>query len=530
MNQHAIFYRKITYLVLVAVLLFPISRLGAPATIEDSGGKLSQLRQEYELGQSNLGEIDPASETIRLATLGLRGIAVSMLWNKANEYKKKEDWTNFRATLSQLAKLQPYFISFWRYQAWNLTYNVSVELDDVRDRFYYVKRGIEFLNEGIRYNRNNHYLLSDLGWFLGNKIGRADEHVLFRDLFKQDEELHLKDRPELKDNWLVSKVWYQRAVSTIDDKKRSLGNRNPTTFFDKPALSQISYSAAIEEEGVFGLTAENAWAQAERDWSDYGNREMLSTRGTILQLASYERWQQETENLKTQLEAMAPKAREELTAEREEALSDDMKEVLSLSREEIGIDQDKLRLLKEANNRLEIKPNDIADYIANQFPEKARDARKLVNRIAENESHIYLIRMNRQTANYAFWEERCKLEQTSEALTAREKAYAASSVFENGDLIEARRLYEESLIQWGKVLELFPNMVESSITGTDIMEFIHGYRDVLEQLELTIADDEIRDEFPLWEIIRLHDNERQFVEELAIYDQQMQAPNSENQN
>ena len=104
MNQHTTFYRKITYLVLIAVLLFPISRLGAPATREDQGGRLAQLRQENDLGQSDLGEIDPASETIRLATLGLRGIAVSMLWNKANEYKKKEDWTNFRATLAQLAR------------------------------------------------------------------------------------------------------------------------------------------------------------------------------------------------------------------------------------------------------------------------------------------------------------------------------------------------------------------------------------------------------------------------------------------
>ena len=198
MSEHGSFYRKITYLVVIAVLLFPISYLGAPATLEDEGGRLAQLRAENDLGQSDLGEIDPASETMRLATLGLRGIAVSLLWSKANEYKKKEDWTNFRATLSQLAKLQPYFISFWRYQAWNLTYNVSVELDDVRDRFHYVKRGIEFLKEGIKYNRDSPYLLSELGWFIGNKIGRADERKEYRRLFKADDDFHPADRPPEK--------------------------------------------------------------------------------------------------------------------------------------------------------------------------------------------------------------------------------------------------------------------------------------------------------------------------------------------
>ena len=88
MSENKSFYRKIVYVVLLAILLFPISYLGAPATVDDDGGKLALVRQEAELGQSNLGAIDPASETIRMATLGLRGIAVSMLWNKANDYKK----------------------------------------------------------------------------------------------------------------------------------------------------------------------------------------------------------------------------------------------------------------------------------------------------------------------------------------------------------------------------------------------------------------------------------------------------------
>jgi len=525
MTQHTTFYRKITYLVLIALLLFPISRLGAPATRDrdDMGGVLAQLRNEHELGQSDLGEIDPASETIRLATLGMRGIAVSLLWNKANEYKKKEDWTSFRATLAQLARLQPYFISFWRYQAWNLSYNVSVELDDVRDRFYYVKRGIEFLKEGIKYNRDNHYLLSDLGWFLGNKIGRADEHVEYRRLFKADTDFHPEDRPpELRDNWLVSKVWYQEAVSTVDDKKRSLGNRNPTTFFDKPAMAQINYSMAIEEEGIFGEKARAAWAAGAREWDIYGNREMLSTRGTILQLASYERWQKDTEQLKAQLEELVPTAREEIVAEQRGAFSEDLAAALDMTDEQIGVDTDKYRLRSEARKRLEVGPLDLLNYIIKHSPENVRAARKIVNRIDENEDQLFLLRSNRQTANYDFWEGRCELEQTTEALRAHELAYTAGREFEDGDLIKARRLYEESLELWAKVLELFPEMAESSITGTDIMEFIKDYAAVLEQLEMTIADDGILEKFPLWQIVEEHDNELLFSEELEKHRQHEQ--------
>ena len=82
----------------------------APATVTKEGerrpgGQLAELRNEYRLAQVNLGDVDPASETIKLATLGLRGVAVNLLWEKANYYKKVEDWTNLTATLEQLAKL-----------------------------------------------------------------------------------------------------------------------------------------------------------------------------------------------------------------------------------------------------------------------------------------------------------------------------------------------------------------------------------------------------------------------------------------
>ena len=324
MNEQGSFYRKIIYLVLIAVLLFPISQLGAPATNDDEGGRLAQLRAEYDLGQADLGDIDPASETIRLATLGMRGVAVSMLWSKANDYKKKEDWTNFRATLSQLTKLQPYFIKFWQYQAWNLSYNVSVELDDVRDRFHYVKRGINFLKKGIQYNRDSPYLLSDLGWFIGNKIGRADERKEYRRLFKNDPDYHPEERPlEQRDNWLVSRSWYETSLSAVDDKKKSMGQKNPTTFYADPGRSQINYAEAIEKDGVFGEKAKSAWASAARLWKNFGTRDLKSSMGFNIRLTGVERLTKETADLEKQLEELSQNAkkdaldatRENLTAE-----------------------------------------------------------------------------------------------------------------------------------------------------------------------------------------------------------------------
>jgi hypothetical protein len=119
MSERRSFYRKIGYAIAIMVLLFPLAWLSMPATSREPGGQLAKLRSEYRLGQANLGEVDPASETMKLATLGLRGVAVNLLWEKANYYKKVEDWDNLRRR-STSGNLQPNFITFW-FQAWNLT-------------------------------------------------------------------------------------------------------------------------------------------------------------------------------------------------------------------------------------------------------------------------------------------------------------------------------------------------------------------------------------------------------------------------
>ncbi len=177
MTQNASFIRKVAYACAIVLLLFPIFILGQPATRSagdspeggqgTSGGKLAQMRASYGLSQAELGDIDPASETMKMATLGLRGVATNVLWTKATQYKRTESWDKLSATLNQIAKLQPNYISVWEFQAHNLSYNVSAEFDNYRHRYEWVKKGIEFLVEGTHYNERSPRLYWNLGWFLG---------------------------------------------------------------------------------------------------------------------------------------------------------------------------------------------------------------------------------------------------------------------------------------------------------------------------------------------------------------------------
>ncbi|MCC6493777.1 MAG: hypothetical protein IT424_12245 [Pirellulales bacterium] len=509
------FYRKVAYAVALVVLLFPMLWLGEPSTREDEGGRLAQLRTTARLGQADIGTIDPASETIRLVTLGLRGPAVSMLWSKANEFKKTEDWTNFQSTLEQLARLQPYFIKVWEYQAWNLSYNVSVELDAVRDRFYYVKQGIQYLMEGIEYNRDNPTLLDDLGWFTGNKVGRADEHELYRKMYRLDDDLNSDDEPELRDNWLASKRWYELAIEAIDVKGHPLGTKNPTTFFDSPARSQISHADAIESEGVFGTRAREAWREGARLWREYGTREMKSTEDFLIRLVDDKKWQQEVDDLKQQLNELSPGLKEKMEQQAKAGLTPEQQEALNALPPSPTSQQ--AEAYTQASEAINITPDKIADRIAQELPEKAAEARRLAARIHEAERRVALIDSNRDVANYEYWRIRCDLEQTPEALKAHELARDAKHQFDEANPEGAKDLYEKSFQQWAKALEQFPELPADSATGSDLMDVVEEYVKVLEQLDLRLSDEAVADKFALWNIVEANDQQRKYAEDLERY-------------
>jgi hypothetical protein len=513
MNQSV--YRKMAYMAAFVALLFPMAWLGAPSTRDDpEGGKLDQIRKEAGLGQAEIGDIDPASETIRMATLGLRGMAVTMLWTKANELKKTEDWNSFQSTLEQLAKLQPYFVKVWEYQAWNLSYNVSVELDDVRDRFYYVKQGIKYLKGGIRYLRDNPTLLDDLGWFCGNKVGRADEHEMYRDLFKKDDELHDADvEPAKRDNWLVSKEWYVKAIRSIDDKKHPLGTKNPVTFFDSPARSQMSYAEAIEEEGNFESTWKTAWEEGARLWREYANRDMRSTDGFLIRLGDLDKVVDEGKELSEKLDALSPGLAEKMKREAEEELTPEEREIL-IEMPASPTPED-YELQAKATEALVITPEEIADRIARDEPERAREVRTLAKLIADNAARERAINTNRDVANFEFWRLKCEIEQTPEALQARSLAHQAEDAFNKADPEAAQKLYERSFDAWAQAMSQFPGLGPDSTMGSDLMDFVDEYAKVLEGLDLSLADPEIGDRFPLWDVVEANDSQREYAEAIA---------------
>ncbi len=528
MNKQSSFNRKLIYLGLIIVLLFPLYGLSRPATLVDKeGGKLSKMRVDNRLSQANLGEIDPASETMKLLTLGLRGVAVNLLWGQADEYKKKEDWTNLTATLEQLARLQPNFITFWKYQSWNVSYNVSVQFDDYRDRYYYVREGIEFLKQGVEKNKENPQipqLLWDLGWFVGQKIGRADEHVQYRRLFKADDEFHGDDVPpgsDERDNWLVSKKEYLDTVASIRDRGKSIGKKSEKIVYSSPAKSQMSYAEAIEEEGQFEK-GQAAWAIAADDWRDFGDQPIEHSTGRILFLGHEHDLAKEVEGLEKQLDNLAPSLRDRMVDEKRAKLSDAERAALDKPLEERTTEE--YQLAGVAAQAIAVTDAEFVDRLAKEKPASRKQASMLADRLSDQRTNLIYTQRYKTDANYNYWALRAEFEQTDTAVDARRKMFQAKQAYDdNQDDVTAKRLYEEGFQLWRQLVDNFREqghdlLDPDGVTGDDLLVFIEDYYRVLKA-----NNEEIPDDFPLWEVIENFDAEMKFEEELREHQRRLQS-------
>ena len=293
--------RKLAYAGGILLLLIPIVYLGAP-TSEDvqpgtktavSGGVLAQMRVEYDLGESTLGEIDPSSAAMNLVLLGLRGPAAGILHLKAIEYQSKKDWAKLKTTVDSIIKLQPHYEEIWKFQGWNLAFNVSREWDMVADRFYWVKEGLKFLQLGTSRNQTATILFHNVGDFIGRKIGGPDEKKFFRKFFVDDPDderfgensADPEINPQGKDNYLVAHDWFEE----VNDKDRVYRIKGMTHVFARqgPARSLMDYASAVQKDGKFGEENRIAWENAYDEWTqNYGIDTFLGMNDVMYKLNS----------------------------------------------------------------------------------------------------------------------------------------------------------------------------------------------------------------------------------------------------
>lgn len=152
----------------------------ASRTILESASRDALDLREVEQGE----DTEILSSFVRLSLTGSRGVAITMLWMKAQEYQKRNEFHKFEQFANAITSLLPNFTTPWLFQSWNISYNVSVETDRLTDMYYYIARGIELLAKGERLNRNSPDMRYNIAFYYQNKFSVSDKVTTLRSMMQ----------------------------------------------------------------------------------------------------------------------------------------------------------------------------------------------------------------------------------------------------------------------------------------------------------------------------------------------------------
>jgi hypothetical protein len=437
MNSAPNFNKKLVYgLVIVALfaVMFPYTAW------------LETEKRKRDLGEAAIGQIDTGSFMMKLFLLGgFRGIVADLLWLRAEEYKKDHDWDRLDTTVELITKLQPHFLSIWTFQGWNLAYNVSVEWDAPEDKYTWIKQGIKFVQQGVAKNKRSPDLIWDTAWFYYHKLGFADESIVLRRLFRDDEDESFKtyddpksDQPVVStDNFKLGYGWFSKAVKLVDSGANRLnsgtgddiridyvdptpqrkGRADDIAFRSMPSHAQSRYAASLEKmstlgvRATFGEKAKAEWSDAWNEWDKFGHYVFMSHNEVFR----------------------------------------DGKFV-----------KDKIRL------------DDV------MHPENYKSM---------PENQLYWTQRWSDQMNYRYWKDRCEAEATTRGVLARELFYDATRAYKTGDFPTAAAKFKEGLELWKLVMNDYPNYRDDDLNKKDTGRIVQRYVRALRQLQIPVPAD-----------------------------------------
>jgi hypothetical protein len=254
--------RKIQYMVAIVVLFTLMIWVGR---------SLDVMQDRLQISQKSLGRVNPVSGTAQLVLGGFRGVAVTLLWHEAQELQRQGRFFEIEPLVKSITLLQPHFYSPWEFQSWNFAFNVAAEWEGVRDKYYWIEKGIDFMKTATETNRNK----ADLEWYVGymyfTRFGQSDEKKFLREIFRNDDDLDFaQSKSGIKDNFMVAYDWFEQANGTVLSLNKPPKRMAPHPFLCRPALSRSYYAEMMSDEGSFGPRVGEGWQQAYRDWVQFG--------------------------------------------------------------------------------------------------------------------------------------------------------------------------------------------------------------------------------------------------------------------
>jgi hypothetical protein len=163
--------RKIILLLMTILMLAIAGGLAKP---------LDRMRARYALTSAPVKGTSPGIVLLTTMLGAFRGVIVDVVWIRMESLKQDGKFFEIAQLADLACKLAPRFPKVWDFNAWNMAYNVSVQIPQYTQRWPWVQKGIELLRDkGIPNNPTEPELYFSLGWTLMNKVGGTLDEAHF---------------------------------------------------------------------------------------------------------------------------------------------------------------------------------------------------------------------------------------------------------------------------------------------------------------------------------------------------------------
>ncbi|MCX5658482.1 MAG: hypothetical protein NTW19_02015 [Planctomycetota bacterium] len=137
-----------------------------------------RMAHQRVIGEELARSMPPHMAVFTVGLSVFRGIAVDVLWYRANALKDEGKYFEANQLSQWITALQPKFVQVWIFHAWNMAYNISVATNTPDERWEWVNKGLILLREqGIVANPKSHALYSYLNWMFYHKVGMFSDDM-----------------------------------------------------------------------------------------------------------------------------------------------------------------------------------------------------------------------------------------------------------------------------------------------------------------------------------------------------------------
>ncbi|HIE44269.1 MAG TPA: hypothetical protein EYP78_05700 [Candidatus Omnitrophica bacterium] len=201
------------------------------------------------LQETTLKKLPPELIITTVLLGGFRGILVDLLWMRARKLQEERKYFELVQLSDWIGLLEPYIPEVWVFNAWNLSYNISVEFPTPTERWNWVYQGIKLIRDkALKYIPDSPKIYHEISWIYYNKVSSSIDE--FHGYYKRIWAKIIQDTlGDMKLEEIASHPSYEELMDdeNVEQIIQSFKEKDIDIFKDWEKISKDNFSTLPEE-------------------------------------------------------------------------------------------------------------------------------------------------------------------------------------------------------------------------------------------------------------------------------------------